>query len=123
LAPHARTTAAALLNLSRNIGGSVGISVVGAQLVRMSQVAHADLASKITEQTIPTADPTMLQNIAPQGDIALAILNAEVTRQAVVIAYLDDFKLMMIVTFAVLPLLLLMKRGKQHGPKPQMAMD
>ena len=46
LAPRMRTTAAALLNLSRNIGGSVGISVVSAQLVRMTQVAHADIASQ-----------------------------------------------------------------------------
>jgi DHA2 family multidrug resistance protein len=115
LAPRMRTTAAALLNLSRNVGGSVGISVVSAQLVRMTQVAHADIASQVTEQTIPTASSPMLQTIAPQGDVALAIMNAEVTRQAVFIAYLDDFKLMMIVTFAVLPLLLLMKRGQQVG--------
>jgi DHA2 family multidrug resistance protein len=113
LAPQLRTTAAALLNLSRNIGGSIGISVVSAQLVRMSQVAHADIASTITEQTIPTLDPSLLQVIAPQGATAIAIINAEVTRQAVFIAYLDDFKLMMLVTFAVLPLLLLMKRGGQ----------
>ena len=124
LAPKMRTTAAALLNLSRNIGGSVGISVVSAQLVRMTQVAHADLASQVTEQTVPTANSTMLQTIAPQGDVALAIMNAEVTRQALFIAYLDDFKLMMLVTFAVLPLLFLMKRGRQVGSgPPQMAMD
>jgi MFS transporter, DHA2 family, multidrug resistance protein len=124
LAPKMRTTAAALLNLSRNIGGSVGISVVSAQLVRMTQVAHADIASHVTDQTIPTADPTLLQTIAPQGDIALAIMNAEVTRQALFIAYLDDFKLMMLVTFAVLPLLLLMKRGQQvGGGGPPVAMD
>jgi DHA2 family multidrug resistance protein len=125
LAPKMRTTAAALLNLSRNIGGSVGISVVSAQLVRMTQVAHADLASQITQQTIPTASPEMLQTIGPvAGPAALAIINAEITRQAVFIAYLDDFKLMMIVTFAVLPLLLLMKRGKEVGTgQRQMAMD
>lgn len=123
LAPKMRTTAAALLNLSRNIGGSVGISVVSAQLVRMAQVAHADIASKITEQTLPTTDPTLLQNIAPQGATAIAMINAEATRQALFIAYLDDFKLMMLVTFAVLPLLLLMKRGRQTGERPQMAMD
>jgi DHA2 family multidrug resistance protein len=123
LAPRTRTTAAALLNLSRNIGGSIGISVVTAQLVRMSQVAHADIASTITEQTIPTADPTILQTIAPHGSTAIAMINAEVTRQAVFIAYLDDFKLMMIVTFAVLPLLLLMRRGQQGSERPQMAMD
>ena len=126
LAPRMRTTAAALLNLSRNVGGSVGISVVSAQLVRMTQVAHADIASQVTEQTIPTANSPLLQTIAPQGDMALAIINAEATRQAVFIAYLDDFKLMMIVTFAVLPLLLLMKRGQQvgsGGPQQHVAMD
>jgi DHA2 family multidrug resistance protein len=58
------------------------------------------------------------------GDAALAFLNAEVTRQAVFIAYLDDFKMMMIVTLAVLPLLLLMRRGQpSSGDRPAMAMD
>jgi DHA2 family multidrug resistance protein len=113
LAPRLRTTAAALLNLSRNIGGSVGISVVSTQLVRMTQVAHQDLAASITQHTIPTLNPEVLQTVAPvAGPTALAMINGEVTRQALFIAYLDDFKLMMIVTFAVLPLLLLMRRGK-----------
>ena len=49
LVPRLRTTAASLLNLSRNIGGSIGISIVSSQLVRMTQVAHADMASKIAE--------------------------------------------------------------------------
>jgi DHA2 family multidrug resistance protein len=116
LAPKMRTTAAALLNLSRNIGGSVGISVVSTQLVRMTQVSHADLAQAITQQTIPTMDPTVLQTIYPvAGQALLAMINGEVTRQALFIAYLDDFKLMMIVTFAALPLLLLMRRGKRVG--------
>src|SRR4030095_3239633 len=103
------------LNIARNSGVSVGISVVRAQLVRMTQVAHADIATQVTQQTIPTPDPTILQTIAPQGDVALAVVNARGNRQALFIAYLDDFKLMMIITFAVLPLLLLMRRGKQVG--------
>ena len=116
LAPRLRTTAAALLNLSRNIGGSVGISVVSTQLVRMTQVAHADLAQAITQQTIPTANPEILQTVVPvAGPAALAYINAMITKQALFIAYLDDFKLMMIVTFAVLPLLLFMKRGNKVG--------
>src|SRR5206468_3625623 len=65
LATRFRTTGAALLNLSRNIGGSVGISVVSTQLVRMTQVAHADLAQAIQQQTIPTLDPTILQTVFP----------------------------------------------------------
>jgi DHA2 family multidrug resistance protein len=126
LAPRMRTTAASLLNLSRNIGGSVGISVVSAQLVRMTQVAHADIAAAVTQQTVPTMSPEVLQTIGPVGGpAALAVLNAEVTRQALFIAYLDDFKLMMIVTLAVMPLLLLMKRGKKvgTGDQPAVAMD
>jgi len=132
LAPKMRTTAAALLNLSRNIGGSVGISVVGATLVRMTQVAHADLALNITQQTIPTANSTLVEAALPTaGPLALALINGEVTRQALFIAYLDDFKLMMLVTFAVLPLLLFMKKGggrkggdDDQGGRPQhVAMD
>ena len=121
-----RTTAAALLNLSRNIGGSIGISVVSTQLVRMTQVSHADLAAQITQQTIPTANPEILQTIAPvAGPAALAYINGMITKQALFIAYLDDFKLMMIVTFAVLPLLLFMRRGKRIGTGDQahVAMD
>src|SRR5439155_7947253 len=80
LMPRMRTTAAALLNLSRNIGGSVGISVVSTQLVRMAQESHADLAQSITQQTLPTANPELLQTIAPvAGPAALAYINAEVT--------------------------------------------
>lgn len=123
LAPHLRTSAAALLNLSRNIGGSIGIALVGAQLVRNTQVAHADMASGITENTIPMADPNLLARIGQQGDVALAVINAEINRQALFIAYLDDFKLMMILTFAALPLIFLMRKAKPGGGRPQMAMD
>ena len=125
LSARLRTTGAALLNLSRNIGGSVGISVVSTQLVRMMQVSHADLAQNITQQTIPTADPALLQTIAPvAGPTALAYINGIINKQALFIAYLDDFKLMMIITFAVLPLLLFMKRGnKVGGGGPPVHMD
>ncbi len=125
LASRLRTTGAALLNLSRNIGGSIGISIVSTQLVRLTQVAHADLAQNIGQQTLSTANPEILQTIAPvAGPAALAVINAEVTRQALFIAYLDDFKLMMLVSFAILPLLLFMRRGHRAGTRqPQVAME
>ena len=124
LAPRMRTTAAALLNLSRNIGGSIGISVVSTQLVRMTQVAHADMAHNITEQTIPTLDPTMLQTVFPvAGPAALAYINMMINKQALFIAYLDDFNMMMIITFAILPLLFFMKRGNKADETPLVHMD
>jgi DHA2 family multidrug resistance protein len=118
LQPRLRTTAASLLNLSRNVGGSVGISIVSSQLVRMSQVAHADMAASVSAD-IPTAAASLLQSLGVPGGAALALINSEITRQAVFIAYLDDFKLMMIVTFAVLPLLALMRRGRKPVNDPQ----
>jgi DHA2 family multidrug resistance protein len=119
-----RTTGAALLNLSRNIGGSIGISVVSTQLVRMAQVSHADLAANITQQTLPTANPELLQTMIPvAGPAALAYINVLINKQALFIAYLDDFKLMMIVSFAVLPLLLFMQRGRKVDETPIVAID
>ncbi|HEY6047698.1 MAG TPA: EmrB/QacA family drug resistance transporter, partial [Sphingomicrobium sp.] len=124
LATRFRTTGAALLNLARNIGGSIGISVVSTQLVRMTQVSHADMAAQITQSTIPTADPTLLQVAAPvAGPAGLAYINGLITKQALFIAYLDDFKLMMLVTFAVLPLLFFMKRGSKADDTPMVHMD
>jgi DHA2 family multidrug resistance protein len=116
LMPRMRTTAAALLNLSRNIGGSVGISVVSTQLVRMTQVAHADIATHITQHTMGMLNSTQIEAAVPTaGPAVLAYINMMVTKQALFIAYLDDFKLMMIITFAILPLLFFMKRGKRVG--------
>ena len=119
-----RTTGAALLNLSRNIGGSIGISVVSTELVRLTQVSHADMAAQITQNTIPTLDATQVQTVAPvAGPAALAYINGIITKQALFIAYLDDFKLMMIITFAILPLLFFMKRGKKADDTPLVHMD
>src|SRR3954453_2618476 len=125
LATRFRTTGAALLNLSRNIGGSVGISVVSTQLVRMTQVAHADMAQHINQHTLATISSTQIETAIPTaGPLALAVINGEITRQALFIAYLDDFKLMMMVTFVVLPLLFFMKRGnKVGGGGPPVHMD
>ena len=124
LAVKARTTAAALLNLSRNIGGSIGISVVSTELVRLTQVSHADIAAHVTQRNIPSLNPALLENLGRYGNVALAYINGEITRQALFIAYLDDFKMMMIITFAVLPLLFFMKRGnKLQSGGPPVHMD
>jgi DHA2 family multidrug resistance protein len=113
-----RTTGAALLNLARNVGGSVGISIVSFQLVRMTQVAHADMAAHITDSMIPTLDPNVLATFGNQATSIAAFINAEITRQALFIAYLDDFKLMMWISIFVLPLLLLMRNSNKADDTP-----
>ena len=112
LAPSYRTTGASLLNLSRNIGGSVGISVVTSLLARNLQVSHSDLASQVTASSLPLLDPGIVQRFGRLGDSAAAMLNLEVNRQALMIAYLDDFHAMMILTLAALPLVWLLRKPK-----------
>jgi DHA2 family multidrug resistance protein len=104
-----RTTGAALFNLSRNIGGSVGISIVTAFLGRNLQVSHADIAANLTPGVLPPVDPALTQGAQPLTQAALAMLDAEVNRQALMIAYIDDFHLMMIVSLAAVPLLVLLR--------------
>ncbi|MCA1653495.1 MAG: MFS transporter, partial [Sphingomonadales bacterium] len=107
-----RTTAASLMNLGRNIGGSIGISVVTVLLARNLQVSHSDLASHITPYALPPVNPTIIHGAPPITDAAIAMLDAEINRQALMIAYIDDFHLMMIVSLCAIPLLLLLRKGR-----------
>jgi DHA2 family multidrug resistance protein len=109
LEPSLRTDAASLFSLVRNIGSSIGISIVSTLLARNTQISHAALGEHVTpfKASVPV-DVAGLASMS--GGEALAALNAEITQQAAMIAYLDDFKLMMLVTIACLPLLLLLRR-------------
>lgn len=118
LPPHQRTEGASLTNLSRSIGASVGISLVTTVLARSTQTSHADLAQHVTPESFNTFDPNMAQMLGATGDTVLAMMNGEVTRQAAMIAYLNDFKAMMIVTICAIPLVLFLKR-----PKGQVSAD
>lgn len=114
LPPHYRNDAAAIFSLVRNIGSSVGISVVIALLARNTQISHADLAAhllpfgnagRLLSSVRDTVDGT-------DGVAGLVILNAEITKQAATIAYLNDFILMMYVVFFSLPLLAILQKRK-----------
>jgi DHA2 family multidrug resistance protein len=113
-----RTTAASLLNLARNIGGSVGISVVTLLLARNLQVSHSDLASHITPYALPPINPAITRGLPPVTDTVVAMMDAEINRQALMIAYIDDFYLMMMVTLAAIPLLLLIRKGRTPAGGP-----
>lgn len=113
---HYRTEAASLINLSRNIGASVGISVVTALLGYNVQASHQELGGHITGFSISSIDPGIASAFAGVGETVTAMLNAEVNRQALMIAYLDDFKLMMILTLCAIPLVLLLRKPKPKAP-------
>lgn len=113
LAPHFRTSGAALVNLMRNLGGSVGISMVVALLARNLQISHSDLASHITPESTPPLDPSVLGVLGDSGSRVMAMLDAEINRQAAMIAYIDDFHLMMLITLACLPFVMLFRRPRR----------
>jgi DHA2 family multidrug resistance protein len=115
LAPSLRTEAASLFSLVRNIGGSIGISVVETVLAQATQVIHSSLATNVTPFAAGLRQPAAQQMWNMHTVTGLAALNAEVTRQSAMIAYLDDFKLMMIVTLAAVPLLLLIRKPSRSA--------
>jgi DHA2 family multidrug resistance protein len=105
-----RTEGAGLYNLSRNIGSSVGISVVNSLLIQNTQANHASIVTHINPVNRALETGLMAQYWNPMTAAGRAALDAVVTRQAQIIAYIDDYKMLMIATLAVLPLLLVFKR-------------
>ncbi|MDV3456972.1 DHA2 family efflux MFS transporter permease subunit [Sphingomonas sp. HF-S4] len=121
LPPHQRTEGSSLMNLSRNIGASVGISVVTTILARSIQASHAALAPNISAANLDTMDPNLLQMLGGSGETVLAMANAEINRQAMMIGYLNDFWAMMIVTALSVPLVVFLKRPKGPAANPDPA--
>jgi MFS transporter, DHA2 family, multidrug resistance protein len=110
--PQFRTDGSSLLNLSRSMGASAGIAVIVALLSRNIQTSHADIAGNVTSMTLPAVDPSSLDRFGAAGETAMAILNGEITRQAAMIAYLDDFQVMMYGVLLFMPLTLLLRPAK-----------
>jgi DHA2 family multidrug resistance protein len=108
LPQHILTQGTALRSLMRMIGGSVGISILEAQLTQNTQIVHSRLAEGLRPD-----NPLMHGHLLPQFSLTaptgVAALNAEITRQATMVAYIDDFKMMMIVLLCALPLVLLIR--------------
>jgi DHA2 family multidrug resistance protein len=110
-----RAEGAGLYSLSRNIGSSVGISVVNSLLTQNTQVNHAEIVQHVTAVNRIFGDPTIAQFWNPLTAAGGAALDAMITRQAQIIAYIDDYKLLMIATLAVIPLLIVFKQASDGG--------
>jgi DHA2 family multidrug resistance protein len=105
-----RTEGSALFSLLRNLGAAIGISVTSVVLTRSTQIMHAEIAEAVTpfNRQLQTGGAYLLWN--PTTPPGLAALNEEITRQASIIAYVDDFKLLFWVCLALAPLLLFMRQ-------------
>ncbi len=97
--PDKNNDASALLNLMRNIGGSVGVSVATTQLAWRSQFHHERLAEHITAAN------------APHTATGLASLAHQVVVQASILSYLDVFTILSVVTLVIAPLALFLPKA------------
>lgn len=118
LPPALRTEGASLLNLFRSIGASVGISVVSTLLARNIQVSHGDLAGHMSSASVAGLDFSTIDRFQVLGDAILRMADGIVNQQAAMVAYVDDFYAMMWVTFAAIPLCVLL-RQPQARTMPQ----
>lgn len=111
LSPIFRADATSLFSLVRNIGSSIGISVVSAMLARNVQINHTELTAGLTPWNPVLRD--LIPAAVTGNPAALQQLDGMVNVQALMIGYLDDFKLMMIVTLCAIPLALILRRPDQ----------
>jgi MFS transporter, DHA2 family, multidrug resistance protein len=116
--------ASGLYNLLRNIGGSVGISIVNTIVARHEQVHRAYMVHWI-DPTRPTyqqqvQDVTTLLNqstgpngatLSTQSDRALGVINGVVNQQARLWSYVDDFRYLAFACFLCVPIVFLLKKA------------
>jgi DHA2 family multidrug resistance protein len=115
--PHLRPEGSSVYTLVRNLGSSVGISIMNALVVANTQTMHASLAAEIVPSDA-VARATLPKMFDPATAAGITALNGEVTRQASMVAYVDDFRLMFIITIACMPMLLFMRKPRPVGGEP-----
>jgi DHA2 family multidrug resistance protein len=110
-----------IINLARNIGASVGIATVTTMLQRRTQVHQAQLMEHVNGLSAAyhnMLSATQLRLVSAGSGLAQAGVQAHgmvynmVQRQAVMLAFIDNFKMLGIVFLAVIPAMLLLKKPK-----------
>jgi DHA2 family multidrug resistance protein len=115
LNPEMRAQGTALFSLVRNIGSSIGISLVQTMLVRNTAIVHASLVERVTTANPAWNNPAIARAYDMSSLSGAAFLDSAVTQQAAMIAYIDDFWLMLFLTLAVTPLLLLIRPPRRNA--------
>lgn len=100
-----------MFTLVRNLGSSAGISIMQALHTENTQIVHSRLVEGLT------LDNPLVRSLAAPFSLTrpagVAALDGEVTRQASMVAYIDDFKLMAVTALVLIPALLLMRKSQR----------
>ena len=127
LPPGKNNAASGLINLSRNIGGSVGISLVTTMLARRTQFHQSQLTGNINfgNGTLQATLEASRQLLMAHGSSAYeasrqayGLVANRIDQQATMLAYIDNFWLLGITVGAMIPFVFLMKRAKPGGSAP-----
>jgi DHA2 family multidrug resistance protein len=112
VSPQLRPEGTAINTLVRNIGSSVGISIMQALVVANSQAMHGSLSAHVVPSDPVVAD-SLGKTFGSIGSLGLPMLNAEITRQATMVAYVDAFRLMLFIAIACMPVVFLLRPPSQ----------
>lgn len=110
--------ASGLFNVTRQLGSSIGISVVGTWVVRGLQINTADLTRNVTPYNPAAQSYLSLLGLTPDSAEGASILAQEISRQAELISYLTVFNNLGLLALATIPLLLFCRApepGTQAG--------
>jgi DHA2 family multidrug resistance protein len=124
LPPEKNNAASGIINLSRNVGASVGISIVTTMLDRRGQfhrnrlAAHLDPANVNVQAMLDSTSATLQSHGASAGGAlqqAYAMLQGALQRQSQMLAYIDNFWILGLATLLLVPFVLLVKRPRRGG--------
>ena len=108
-----RNEGTAFFNLLRNVGSSIGISVVMFLLTQNTQNLHAAIAEHITPYNWAIVPPRRIISTPPPSGPGRT--GWQISNQAAMIAYIDDFQLMMVLTIAVIPLVVVLRNPPRQA--------
>lgn len=111
-----RTQASVMIALVRNVGSAIGVAISSAMLVREGQVEHAVLSQYVTpfSRTLQGGGALSLM-VAPATRAGANTLDGLINTQAQIIAYIDDYWLLLLTVIPSMACLLLMRRPPTHG--------
>jgi MFS transporter, DHA2 family, multidrug resistance protein len=122
LPPAKNNAASGLINLARNVGGSVGISFVTTMLARREQFhraqlsAHLNPANPRVQQMLNGASGALRSMSGQQATRqAYGLLQRMLERQSTMLSYIDNFHLLAIVTMCMIPFVFLIRKPRRRG--------
>ncbi len=110
-------SASAMINLMRNLGGSIGIAVATTLLTRRTQEHQADIAASATHFYQPFVNHMHAMGGFTQKNIVDFYNTVQV--QAAMLSYLDVFRVLTVICVIVIGLVLMLRRVK-HGEQTVM---